>query len=98
VTDLRTLGEIAARTSMLEVACSRCERRGRYRLDKLIARHGADAAVRVIVPELTADCPQWDSVVLMESGATFCFPGSRRCSGPAELAARNLASGQRNRT
>jgi len=36
------------------VACSRCERRGRYRLDGLIARHGADTPVRVIVPRLTA--------------------------------------------
>jgi hypothetical protein len=44
--DLRTLGEIATRTSMLQVASSRCERRGRYRLDTLIARHGADAGVR----------------------------------------------------
>jgi len=66
VTDLRTLGEIAARTSMLAVACSRCERRGRYRADALIARHGADASARVIVPELTADCPQRDSIVLKE--------------------------------
>jgi hypothetical protein len=66
VTDLRTPGEIAARASMMQVASSRCERRGRYRLDNLIARHGADAPVRVIVPGLTADCPQRDSVVLME--------------------------------
>jgi hypothetical protein len=58
VVDLRTLAEIAAPTSMLTVACSRCERRSRYRLDTLIARHGADAGVRVIVPELTADCPR----------------------------------------
>jgi len=57
MTDLRSLGEIAARTSMLEVACLRCERRGRYRLDMLIARHGADAGAWVIAPELTADCP-----------------------------------------
>jgi len=28
-------------------------------------RHGADAPVRVIVPELTADCPQSDSAALM---------------------------------
>jgi hypothetical protein len=46
MTDLITLGEIATRTSMLTVACSRCERRGSYRLDKLIARHGADAGGR----------------------------------------------------
>ena len=46
MTDLRTLGEIASRTAILSVACSRCERRGRYRLGNLITRHGAavDAA------------------------------------------------------
>jgi hypothetical protein len=74
VSDLRTLGEIAARTSMLTVACSRCERRGRYRLDNLIARHSADAPVRVIVAGLTADCSQRDSVVLMER-CDILFPG-----------------------
>lgn len=66
MTDLRTLGEIGVRTAMLNVACSRCERRGRYRLNNLIARHGADAGVRVIVPELTADCPRRDNAALME--------------------------------
>jgi len=64
--DLRTLGEIAARTGMLTVACSRCEHRGRYRLDNLIARHGANAGVRVIVPDLTADCLRRDTAALME--------------------------------
>jgi len=58
MTDVRTLGKIRARAGMFTVACSRCERRGRYRLDSLIARHGADALVRIIVPDLTADCPQ----------------------------------------
>ena len=66
MTDLRSLSEIATRTSMLAVVCSRCERRGRYRLDTLIARHGADPGARVIVPEITADCPQRESAVLME--------------------------------
>jgi len=55
VTDLRTLDEIAARTGMLTVACSRCDRWGRYRLGTLITHHWAHAPVRVIVPELTAD-------------------------------------------
>ena len=70
------LGEIAARTSMLKVACSRCERRGRYRLDNLIARHGADAPMRVIVPELTADCPLRESPALMER-CDILFPELR---------------------
>jgi hypothetical protein len=44
---VRTLGEIAVRTSMRTIACSRCERRGRYRIDTLIAVDGANAGVRV---------------------------------------------------
>jgi len=59
---------------LLAVACSRCERRGRYRLDNLIVRHGADAGVRVIVPELTAGCPQRESAALMER-CDVLFPG-----------------------
>lgn len=39
MSDLRTLSEIAARMLTLQVACSRCDRRGRYLLDTLIARH-----------------------------------------------------------
>jgi hypothetical protein len=76
MTDVRTLGEIEARRSMLTVACSRCERRGRYRLDALIGRHGAHASARVTVPELTADCTQWRSAALMEL-CDILFPGLR---------------------
>ena len=36
-----TLGEIAGRLPMLEVACSRCERRGRLGVAKLIERRPA---------------------------------------------------------
>ena len=36
-----TFGEIAETLSMLNVVCDRCGRRGRYRLDKLIAKYGA---------------------------------------------------------
>jgi hypothetical protein len=43
MTDVLTLAEIAPRMAMLIVACTHCERRGRYRLDTLIARHGAEA-------------------------------------------------------
>jgi len=51
---------------MLTVACSRPERRGSYRLDGLIARHGADAPVRVIVSALIGDCPQRGSPAMMD--------------------------------
>jgi hypothetical protein len=37
-----TLGDIAGKLSMLDVACSKCDRRGRLSVAKLIAEHGAD--------------------------------------------------------
>ena len=84
MTGVRNLGENAARTSMLTVVCSRFERRGRYRPDTLIARHGADAGARIILPELIADCPQRDSPAMMER-CDILFPElrltlSRRCA------------------
>jgi hypothetical protein len=41
---------------MLEVACRRCERRGRLRIDKLIAQHGRDdhGDLRALIAH---DCP-----------------------------------------
>ena len=52
-----TLGEVAANVSHIEVACTRCERRGRYRLSRLIASHGADFPMTDLGAQL-ADCPK----------------------------------------
>jgi len=40
----------------LNVECDKCGRRGRYRLDRLIARYGIDAKLFDWEPE--ADCPR----------------------------------------
>ncbi|OYD64866.1 UNVERIFIED_ORG: hypothetical protein BDU10_7487 [Burkholderia sp. CF145] len=55
-----TLGEVAARTSHINVACSRCERRGRYRLAKLIASLGEDFAVTDLGAHIS-DCSKWNA-------------------------------------
>ena len=36
-----TLGDVGEHTTVLAVACSRCDRVGRYNLEILIASHGA---------------------------------------------------------
>jgi hypothetical protein len=54
-----TLGEIAGRLAMLEVACDRCERRGRLRVARLIEQHGADARLPDLPHVLAGDCPRW---------------------------------------
>ena len=53
-----TLGEVADRTAVLAVACSRCERAGRYRLDALIARHGPAFGIPDLLRVLSEDCPK----------------------------------------
>lgn len=43
---------------MLEIACPRCESRGRLRLDKLIARHGPALPLPELRVLLAGDCPK----------------------------------------
>jgi hypothetical protein len=41
---------------MLEVACHRCDRRGRLSLERLIADHGADTGLPNLWDTLAGDC------------------------------------------
>jgi len=52
-----TLDDMRAKgMTMLEVACRCCERRGRLRIERLIAEHGAgELDLRAII---AADCPR----------------------------------------
>ncbi|MBC8638301.1 hypothetical protein IAG25_15885 [Caballeronia sp. EK] len=52
-----TLGKVAARVTHIEVVCTRCERRGRYRLSRLVATHGDDFSMTDLGAVL-ADCPK----------------------------------------
>jgi len=47
-----TLGEFPAK--VVRIDCPRCERAGRYRLDGLTARFGADAALPDVLLALTS--------------------------------------------
>ncbi len=51
-----SLAQIAARLPTLEVRCSKCDRRGRYRIATLIERYGADFAGPDLRDRLSADC------------------------------------------
>jgi len=55
--DSITLGELRGLLPMLEIACRRCNRRGRLRLDRLIAEHGERAGLPDLRVLLAADCP-----------------------------------------
>lgn len=58
-----TLGQIAERLRMIEVRCGRCPRAGRLSLARLIAVHGPDAAIGIMIADLVADCPNREAPV-----------------------------------
>jgi hypothetical protein len=76
-----TLGEVAARVSHIEVACSRCERRGRYRLTKLVVSFGEDFPMTDLGAEL-ADCPRRYAAVTER--CDMYYPGLRNIMGGDE--------------
>jgi hypothetical protein len=65
-----TLADIAERTAVLAMACTRCDRAERYKLDTLIARHGPRLAIR----NCCGGC------------AASIVPNYRRCSWHIQLA------------
>jgi hypothetical protein len=67
-----TLGAVAERTAVLAVACSRCERAGRYNLETLIARHGPNFGISMLLRKLAADCPKRKSVSAYDLCGVHC--------------------------
>lgn len=70
------LGEFAARATHLEIECSRCDRKGRYRVAKLVARLGEDFPMTDLGAELAA-CPRRGASTHHERCDVF-FPGLPR--------------------
>jgi hypothetical protein len=54
------LGDVAARAKTLDVACTRCDRRGQYQLGRLVARLGPDFAMTDLADKLV-DCTRRNS-------------------------------------
>jgi hypothetical protein len=67
-----TLAQVAQRTEVLAVACSRCDRVGRYRLDTLIAQHGPRFGIPALLRSLSADCPKRKSVSVYDLCGVNC--------------------------
>jgi hypothetical protein len=70
-----TLGTVcSANLLMLEVACHSCPRRGRYRVTRLIDRHGAKMELRELKDLLSADCPKHANTSFYNRCGVY-FPG-----------------------
>jgi hypothetical protein len=54
-----TVGDLVEKNlDYLEVTCTKCPRRGRYSVARLLERHGADAKLTDWKSDITADCPR----------------------------------------
>jgi hypothetical protein len=53
-------GGIEGKLDVLRVECTKCDRMGRYRVRKLIERHGRNANMMKWREMLNADCPKRD--------------------------------------
>jgi len=76
MSDIRSFGEIAVRTGMLTVAARAANAAGATGSTRSLAATVPTPPVRVIVPELTAGCPQPESPALMER-CDILFPELR---------------------
>jgi hypothetical protein len=57
-----TLADIAKRTQVAAVACTRCDRAGRYPIDTLIRRYGREFSIPDLLRVLSQGCPMRESV------------------------------------
>jgi hypothetical protein len=57
--------------STIELACRYCDRRGRYRRDRVILKHGGGMTLDQFVRMVSADC-----------GFSEVRTGRKRCTGP----------------
>jgi hypothetical protein len=51
-----TFGDIAGKLHMLQIECTRCARKGRYSVAKLLAQHGHRGNMSKGVSDLRGDC------------------------------------------
>ena len=66
-----TLGELQGKLTTLDIACHRCERRGRFSLSRLIEEHGADMALPDLWESRADDCPNAHTTALHSRCAIY---------------------------
>jgi hypothetical protein len=71
---LNTLADLRPAATHLNVACSRCDRRGRLNVARLVEQHGPDATLSGVVADINADCPNRDAHGLTQRCDIY-FPG-----------------------
>ena len=66
--------DLIGKLDVLEVACDKCQRKGRYAVPRLIEQRGPDGKIVDLLSELRSDCPS-------TRPATWAPLGVRSCCG-----------------
>jgi hypothetical protein len=67
-----TFGDIAGKLHMLQIECTRCARKGRYSVAKLLVEHGHRGNMSKWVSDLRGDCPKRNAAHLNERCDLIC--------------------------
>jgi hypothetical protein len=65
-------GDIEGKLDMLRVECSRCGRKGRYNVGKLIEKYGRNANMMKCKEQLNGDCPRRDAPQMHDRCDLIC--------------------------
>jgi hypothetical protein len=64
--------DLVGKLDVLAVECSKCERRGRYAVRRLIEQHGPGGKIVDWLDTLTADCPRKIKSSISDRCAALC--------------------------
>jgi hypothetical protein len=67
-----TFGDLAGKLDVLRIECTRCPRKGRYSVARLIAQHGRPGNMTMWVSNLKGDYPKRDAPQLHERCDLIC--------------------------
>jgi len=67
-----TFGDIEGKLDVLRVECTKCPRKGRYSVPRLIEKYGRKANMMKWKEQLNGDCPKRDAHQLQERCDLIC--------------------------
>ena len=79
------LGDMAARTETIEIACRACPRHGLLKTDRLLADHGQAMPMPALLRLLAGDCPKLTAAHLYERCDVHCPTVSALFMPPPKL-------------
>ena len=65
-------GELVRGKTLIRIECTRCERKGRYVVAKLLAQYGRSGNMSKWVSDLRGDCPKRNAAQLHERCDLIC--------------------------